>query len=143
MLLSRSCEYALQALLYIAAVPEKKYVLTREVAEQCDLSYHFLGKMLQTLVKNRLLNSQKGPGGGFRLAKPPSEITLHEVIDAVEGVDFLTECVLGLPQCDPLRPCPVHDQWAAEKEKIHDMFANRTVAQLLEVAKQRDCVPKA
>ena len=138
MLLSRACEYALQALLYIAAAPEGKYVLTREIAEQHELSYHFLGKILQVLVKNRLLNSQKGPGGGFRLAKPASEMTLHELINAIEGPDYLEGCVLGLPYCGGDNPCPVHNQWAQAKEQIHQMFANRTIAQLLDVAKQRD-----
>ena len=138
MLLSRSCEYALQALLYIAAVPTGKYVLTREIAEKCGLSYHFLGKILQGLVKNRLLSSQKGPGGGFMLAKPANEITLLEVIHAIEAPDFLDGCVLGLPRCTSTSPCPVHEQWAETKEKIHQMFADRTVAQLLNVAKQRN-----
>ena len=136
MLLSRACEYALQALLYIAAVPKGKYVLTREIVEQRDLSYHFLGKILQALVKNRLLDSQKGPGGGFTLAKHANEVTLLEVIHAIEGPDFLEDCVLGWPHCGGSNPCPVHDQWAGAKEKIHDMFANRTVAQLLDVDKQ-------
>ncbi len=138
MLLSRSCEYALQALLYIAAVPTGKYILTREIAEKRGLSYHFLGKILPGLVKNRLLSSQKGPGGGFMLAKPANEITLLKVIHAIEAPDFLEGCVLGLPRCDSTSPCPVHEQWAETKEKIHQMFADQTVAQLLNVAEQRN-----
>ena len=138
MLLSRSCEYALQALLYIAAQPDGQYVLTREIAEQRGLAYHFLSKVLQSLVKSRLLESQKGRGGGFALAKPANEITLLEVIHAIEGPDFLDGCVLGLPRCDASKPCPVHDQWAGAKEKIHNMFADQTVAQLLDVARQRE-----
>ena len=137
MLLSRACEYALQALLYIATGPEGKYILSREIAEHHDLSYHFLGKVLQILVKNGLLISQKGPGGGFMLAKPASEIKLLEVIHAIEGFNFMEGCVLGLPRCGEPHPCPVHNQWAEAKEQIHNMFASRTVAQLLDVAKQR------
>lgn len=143
MLLSRACEYALQALLYIAAVPGEKYILAREIAERHDLSYHFLGKVLQGLVKSGLLTSQKGPGGGFTLAKHASEITLLEVIHAIEGPNVLEGCVLGLPRCGEPNPCPVHNQWAQAKEKIYDMFTNQTVAQLLDVAKQREdgCLP--
>ena len=141
MLLSRACEYALQALLHIATVPEGQYVLTREIAQKHDLSYHFLGKILQSLVKTRLLDSQKGPGGGFTLVKSADEITLLEVIHAIEGPDFLEGCVLGLPRCGGPNPCPVHDQWVQAKEKVHEMFANRTVAQLLDIAKQRASEP--
>ena len=138
MLLSRACEYALQALLYIAAAPNGKYILAREIAEHHDLSYHFLGKILQGLVKNGLLTSQKGPGGGFMLAKSASEITLLEVIHAIEGPNVLEGCVLGLPRCGEPNPCPVHYHWAQVKEQIYNMFASQTVAQLLDVAKQRD-----
>ena len=137
MLLSRAWEYALQALLYIAVAPEGKYILTREIAQHHNLSYHFLGKVLQTLVKNRLLDSQKGPSGGFALAKAANKITLSEVIHAVEGPDFLEGCVVGLPRCNEMHPCPLHDQWLQIKHHIHNMFTNRTVAQLLDVAKQR------
>jgi Rrf2 family protein len=138
MLLSRACEYGLQALLYIAAVPQGKYVLTREVASQCGLSYHFLGKILHDLVKNRLLTSQKGPSGGFTLAKPADEITLLDVINAIEGRDFLSACVLGLSYCGEPNPCPVHSQWVETKEKIHQMFAGRTITQLLEVTRSEE-----
>ena len=138
MLLSRACEYALQALLYIATVPQGKYVLTREIAEKHNLSYHFLGKVLQILVKNRLLDSQKGRGGGFMLARPANEIFLIEVIDVVDGPDVLDGCVLGLPRCSKEHPCPVHHQWAPAKENIRGIFASRTVTQLLDVLKQRD-----
>ena len=137
MLLSRSCQYALQALLYIAEVPKGKYVRTREIAEQCNLSYHFFGKVLQAPVKNRLLTSQKGRGGGVTLAKPANEIMLLEVIHAIEGPDFLEGCVLGSSRCSDTLPCPVRHQWMEIKDKIHHMFGDWTVAQLLDVARQR------
>jgi Rrf2 family protein len=137
MLLSRACEYALQALLHLASVPKGQYVLVREIAEAYELSYPFLGKVIHTLVKNRLLDSQKGRGGGLTLAKPADEITFLEVIRVMEGPDFLQGCVLGLPRCGEPNPCPLHSQWAEVKEGIIQMFANRTVAQLLESVDQR------
>ena len=137
MLLSRSCQYALQALLYIAEFPKGKYIRTREIAEQCNLSYHFLGKALQAPVKNRLLASQKGRAGGYTLAKLANEITLLEVIHAIEGADFLEGCVLGSSRCSDTTPCPVRHQWVETKEEIHHLFGDWTVAQLLDVARQR------
>ena len=137
MLLSRACEYALQALIHLAAAPKAQYVLVRDIAEARHLSYPFLGKVVHTLVKNRLLESQKGRGGGLRLARPADQITFLEVIHVMEGPDFLQRCVLGLPRCGEPNPCPLHYQWVEQKENIHNMFANRTVAQLLESAHQR------
>ncbi len=139
MLLSRSGEYALQALLHMADTPAGQYVLTREISQQHNLASHTLGKVLQTLVKSRLLDSQKGPGGGFKLAKPANEITLLEVIHVTEGPGFLQHgCVFGLPRCSDAHPCPVHHSWTRAKEELHDICANQTVAHLLDAARQGD-----
>ena len=141
MLLSRTSEYALQALLHLAGAPDGEYVQTQEIAQLHDLARHTLSKILQTLVKNRLLDSQKGPGGGVKLAKPSTEITLLEVAYMTEGPDFLQAgCVFGLPHCSDLHPCPAHEQWMQVKETIHNMFATMTVAQLLDTARQGDTV---
>ena len=126
---SRSCEYAFQALLYIASAPRWQPVQLQEIAQEYKTSRYFLSKVLQTLVKNGLLSSHKGPGGGFTLAKPSSEITLLEVVCAIKGSDFLEECLLGLPYCRRSRPCPVHEV----KEGIHNLLGSNTIAQLLDI----------
>ena len=136
MLLSRSSEYAIQALLYIAKYG-KKPVLAREIADKQGLAYPFLGKILQSLVKGGFLSSQKGRGGGFSLAIPPNQIKLIQVVHTIEGPNAFDGCVLGLPGCGGLNPCPVHDLWMQTREQISDIFEYRTIAQLLDLVGPR------
>ncbi|MDP7281977.1 MAG: Rrf2 family transcriptional regulator, partial [Candidatus Poribacteria bacterium] len=82
MLLSRSSEYAVQALLYIAKSSDKM-VLAKEISDRQSLALPFLGKILLSLVKGGLLKSQKGRGGGFSLAVPPDEITLIQMVHII------------------------------------------------------------
>ena len=132
MLLSKSCEYAIQAVLYLAKHYDTPYVSIKEIAEKNDISFHFLGKILQTLTKKGLLISYKGPKGGVSLAKSPKEITLLDVVDAIDGLEFLkSKCVIGLPNCGDGKPCALHDKWGPIRENIYKMFADKSIAQLI------------
>jgi len=133
MLLSKSCEYAIQASLYLAKNYETPYVPIKEIAEKSNISFHFLGKILQTLTKKGLLISYKGPNGGVSLAKSPEEITLLDVVKAIDGLEFLmSKCVVGLPNCGDGKPCALHDKWSPIREDIYKMFAGKNIAQLIE-----------
>lgn len=136
MLLSRSSEYAIQALLYIAKSGGKS-ILAREIANKQGLALPFLGKILQSLVKGGLLVSQKGRGGGFSLAIPPDKIKLIQVVNTIDGIEAFEGCVLGLPGCGGLNPCPVHDLWMETREQISNIFEYRTIAQLLDLVAPR------
>jgi len=132
MFLSRSCEYAIQAVLCVAQQQGSDFVPIRKIAEQTELSYHFLGKILQTLTKKGLLKSYKGPHGGIILARSADEIKLIEIVDAVDGLDFYNRCLIGLPNCGKDQPCRVHPQWGKIREEIFRMFDNTTIAMLIE-----------
>ena len=69
----------------------------------------------------------RGPHGGIALARPASQIRLEEIVLAVDGPAVFRECVLGLPGCGDRKPCPLHEQWAPAREKVHRMFANATL----------------
>ena len=134
MLLSRSSEYAIQSLIYVAKIPDDRLVLAREIADQLDLAYPFLGKILQILVKRNLLLSRKGPKGGFSLALPAEKITLAQIVEAVDGADYFDGCLIGLPGCgiDNPNPCPLHNLWMDARAQINDIFNNRSLSQLVE-----------
>ena len=85
MLLSKSCEYAIQAVLYLAKHYDTPYVSIKEIAEKNDISFHFLGKILQTLTKKGLLISYKRPKCRMSLAKSPKKITLFVLVKNIEG----------------------------------------------------------
>jgi Rrf2 family transcriptional regulator, iron-sulfur cluster assembly transcription factor len=127
---SRQCEYALQAVLYITSKESNGYTDIKEISEKLNIPPHFLAKILQNLSKSGLLKSQKGPSGGFALSTDPDDITLYQIVVAVDGDGFLTDCVLGLPVCDSDNPCPVHDRWRKLRENIYKMLAGKTVGQM-------------
>ena len=127
---SRQCEYAIQAVLYLALKPHEGKTSIKELTQQLEIPYHFVAKILQDLGRKGLLISLKGPSGGFALARRPEEITLLEIVDAIDGTGFLHDCVLGFPECSSKTPCPAHDRWAKVRESIGEMLIGQTVAQM-------------
>jgi Rrf2 family protein len=132
MMFSRACEYAIQALIDLAERPPGVYIPVREIAQQCNVPYHFLGKIVQQLSKRGLLSSTKGPKGGITLADSADGITLLQVVEAIDGLDITTRCVMGLPACQDAQPCPLHIDWRNNREQIIDMLTRKTLKQLTE-----------
>ncbi|MEO0556692.1 MAG: Rrf2 family transcriptional regulator [Bacteroidota bacterium] len=132
MILSKACEYGVRAMLYLASAPRDTYVASRAVSEDLGLPYSFFAKVVQTLAHSGLLSSQRGPSGGVALAKDPSEVTLAEVVTAIDGETLFTECVLGLPGCGQEKPCPLHAQWTFTRTHISAFFQTATIASLME-----------
>ena len=133
---SRQCEYALQAVTYLALKPAGEMTSIKELAKKLDIPYHFLGKILQDLVYKGLLTSQKGPTGGFALGLPATEITLFHIVEAIDGVGFNTNCVLGFPECSGKNPCAVHDSWGEYREGIYQMLVKRNIAEMAKAMKK-------
>jgi Rrf2 family iron-sulfur cluster assembly transcriptional regulator len=129
-LFSRQCEYALQAVMYIALKPEGEMTSIRELTKRIQIPYHFLAKILQNLTYKKLLVSLKGPTGGFGLAKPPKEITLFDIVEAIDGVGFTTNCLLGFPECSHKNPCAIHDKWGEMRDELCSVLMNKNVAQM-------------
>lgn len=133
MIFSKSCVYGLRAMIYLASISREGYVSIKALSEKLDISFHFLTKILQELTAADLMESMKGPKGGVRLAKPGRQITLKEVVEAIDGPAIFTECVLGLPGCGSEKPCPMHDMWEGTRDGIHDVF---TSTSLLDMSKE-------
>lgn len=91
----------------------------KEVREAIDSPEAFTAKILQQLVKGKLLNSYKGPSGGFELVKE-KEVRLLDIVIAIDGSKILDECVLGLSACSSANPCPVHDKFSLVKEQLKE-----------------------
>lgn len=130
---STSCDYGLQAMLFLALhyYDEENIDLT-SISEELDIPKHFLSKILQLLVKHKLLVSRKGPTGGFRLNRDPSEITLIEIIEAIDGLDIFNECGIGFKKCNDENPCPIHYEYKKVRNNIRNLFENKTLKQLTE-----------
>lgn len=136
MLLSKSCVYGLRASLFLASTPDEEYVSIREMSEKLDISFHFLTKILQNLSGAGLMESLRGPRGGVRLTKDGTELTLFEIVKAIDGHDLFTECALGLPGCGTKKPCPLHDKWAETRDALRHMLEETTVVELAEKGKK-------
>jgi Rrf2 family protein len=129
-LFSRQCEYAIQGVLYLALKPDGAMTSIKELTARLGIPYHFLGKILQRLANRGLLNSQKGPSGGFALGKPAKNITLFDVVDAIDGSDFTKKCVLGFPECSGKNPCAVHPIWGGVRDQIYQMLVSKNIAEM-------------
>jgi Rrf2 family transcriptional regulator, iron-sulfur cluster assembly transcription factor len=130
LIFSRQCEYALQAVVFLALQKEGERVSIKDLTKKLDIPFHFLAKILQNLTKKGLLASLKGPGGGFALGMPATDITLFHVVEAIDGTDLTKKCVMGFEECSGKNPCAVHENWAALRDGITSMLVSKNVAQL-------------
>ena len=127
---SRQCEYALQAVLYLALKPEGESASIREMTKKLEIPYHFLAKILQNLTHKGLLKSSKGHLGGFALNLPVTDITMFHIVEAIDGVKFMHGCLLGFPECSGTNPCALHETWGSLRESIYNMLVSKNVAQM-------------
>jgi Rrf2 family protein len=130
MLYSNACAYGIRALSRLAAIRPDGYVLLDELCAGGDLPRHFVAKILQDLVRQGLLLSAKGRGGGFALARPAEQITIYDIVACIDGTEALTRCIVGMEKCDDQQPCPQHDQWKALRGRIYDFLTQTTLAQM-------------
>jgi len=130
LIFSRQCEYALQAVLYLALKRPGEMTSIKELTRTLNIPYHFVAKILQRLTRKGLLNSLKGPTGGFTLGMPAKNITLFHIVEAVDGVDFTKTCVLGFPECSGKNPCAAHEKWASLRDEIYTMLVEKNIAQM-------------
>ncbi|SMO64661.1 RrF2 family transcriptional regulator [Fodinibius sediminis] len=130
---STSCDYGLQAMLFLALhYSDEENIDLTSISKELDIPKHFLSKILQMLVKHKLLISMKGPTGGFRLNRPPSDIRLIEIIDTIDGLDIFNECGIGFKKCNDENPCPIHYEYKEVRNKIRNLFENKTLKELTE-----------
>ena len=128
---SRSCEYALQAILYIALHSKNGNAIgLKEISESQKVPLHFLAKILQQLVKQKILNSVKGRNGGFALRISPDKLQLIKIVETIDGLDIFERCGMGLKKCSDKTPCPIHFEYKLVKERIRNLLTEKTLAEL-------------
>lgn len=130
-MLSNTCKYAVRAVIYLSVyASDKKKVGIKEISSELDIPSPFLGKILQTLAKHKILNSTKGPNGGFTLSKPPEEIPLMDIVEIIDGTDIFTTCLIRSTECSDEEPCGLHDNITAVRKQLKNVFMNQTVNDL-------------
>lgn len=128
--LSKKADYALLAMRHLAANGERETVSAREVAEAYDIPAELLAKVLQQLVRARLLESHQGIRGGYGLAKPAAEVSVVEVIQAIDGPLTVTACSVDDHSCEQYTKCNIRDPLWRVKDRIVSALAATSIADL-------------
>jgi Rrf2 family iron-sulfur cluster assembly transcriptional regulator len=130
--LNNTCTYAIRAVLQVAAEQPAAgtFVSTRKIADELDVPFAFLTKVLQGLTQSGILHSQRGATGGVALSRPAESITLLDIVAAVGSDSVFRGCVLGLPKCSDVAPCALHERWLEQRSQLEDLFARTTLAEL-------------
>jgi Rrf2 family protein len=136
--ISRGAEYAIRAMLDVAAVEGRDQATTKGVAEHQGIPKVFLPKIVQRLVQAGLLRAHRGPAGGIALSRPPGEINMREIIEAMDGPIALNTCLILPNECPRESICPIHEIWVKTQQSLLTSLESVTLAQL--VARGKDLI---
>jgi Rrf2 family iron-sulfur cluster assembly transcriptional regulator len=128
--ITRTGEYGLRGLLFLAKQPTDRLFLVSDVSKAQRIPETYLAKIFQRLSKTGLLKSTRGLNGGFNLGKPAKEITMKQVIEALEGPIALNRCLLRQGECDEEEGCPLHEVFEEAQEKFLAVLDRTTIEDL-------------
>lgn len=132
MLFSKSSGYAIRAILYMALIStEKSKVQVDEISREIMVPKHFLSKVLKNLVKHGVLDSTKGPYGGFSLNESTLSISLFDLASITSGDLQFENCVLRLKKCNASHPCPMHHKMISYKLEMQQLLTSTSLGDLL------------
>ena len=131
---SKTCEYAIRAMIFIALKSKNgEKAGIKEIAKGIDSPEHFIAKILQDLSRKGMVQSLKGPNGGFYLDTDTLQFSLADIVRHTDGDSLFNGCGLGLKRCSESHPCPIHNQFKKVRNDIHKMLDH---AKLGEFTKQ-------
>lgn len=132
MIFSKSFGYALRGILYVAMMSdENRKIRIDEMANRLSVPRHFLGKIMNKVVKKGILSSTKGPNGGFSLNSTSLNTSLLTLFELTDGVEQFDGCVLRLRKCDEDHPCPLHFPMVTYRKNLLKTFSETNVGSLL------------
>lgn len=126
---TRTTEYALRTLGYMAS-REHELLSADALHAALKIPKKYLQRLLTDLTRSKLLKSVRGRNGGFRLARTTREITLAEIIHAVEGSRLKPECFFGFAKCALDAPCAMHEVWVRSQRTVHDALHTTRLADI-------------
>ena len=138
MQISRQTDYGVRAMLEVAGLEPGGRARTRDVALRQDIPHVFLTKIILQLVRAGLLMSYRGAGGGIGLARPREEITLRDIVEAVEGPIALNRCVVRAGECPREKTCPVHPIWMKAQASLMALLESTRLCDLVASAPPQD-----
>lgn len=136
-MLSKSSKYAIKAVIFLAVNSNTdQKVLVRDMHHKINVSETYLAKLMQVLAKQGIINSTKGRGGGFYLTEENMDKTLLDIVRAIDGLDGLTSCVLGINSCDVNNPCVLHDLVGSSKSEFYKVLDSTSLNSVVKQVKQ-------
>lgn len=130
---SKTCEYAIRALIYIAQqTKDGSRISIKFIAKGIDSPEYFIAKILQDLSRKGFVQSAKGPNGGFYLNKQNLQTPISEIIKEIDGNKLFEGCALGLKECSSEHPCPIHHQYKPIKERISHILETSIISDMAE-----------
>jgi Rrf2 family iron-sulfur cluster assembly transcriptional regulator len=130
MQITKSGEYGLRGLVFLAKQPPEKVTLVSEVSRDQNIPETFLAKIFQRLSKAGVLWSVRGANGGFKLKKPAHKTTMREIIEALEGPIALNRCLLKKGECEVEKNCPLHPVWEEVQQRFLEILDRTTMEDL-------------
>lgn len=130
-MLSHTCKTAIKAVIYLSGKSEAgEKAGIREVSEKINASEHTVGKTLQLLARQKIINSTKGPSGGFYLSERQQDQPISNIVETIEGQGVFKECGLGLSKCSETHPCPIHNEYKVARCLVEKIFREKRVKDL-------------
>lgn len=128
---SKTCDYGLRACVFIAIKSEKgKKLGIKEISNEIESPMYFTGKILQILVKAKIISSTKGPNGGFFIQPDSKPIPAINILEVLGCDSFFHQCGLGLKDCSDNHPCPIHYRFKPFREGLLELLSKTTIQQL-------------
>jgi Rrf2 family protein len=131
-MLSNTSKYAIRATLYLALNARNgEKIGIKKISSELNIPSPFLSKILQVLAKRKLLSSNKGPNGGFSLAKESKKITLYDIVTVIDGNDIFHKCLISMRTChEDNTPCPIHQKYEPIRNEVIRLFMEQTIDDL-------------
>lgn len=129
-MLTLTGEYALRASVHMATLEEGRFFLARDIAEATGIPAAYLAKIMQSMVKDGLLTSQRGLRGGFRFSRPLAQISIADVVGSVENLIRYEQCILGQAECTDKVACPLHYGWREISTRYLDWMRRTKLSEM-------------
>ncbi|HEX6893049.1 MAG TPA: Rrf2 family transcriptional regulator [Chryseolinea sp.] len=130
---SKACEYAIRAMMFVSQKSKAgERVGIKAIVNGIDSPEYFMAKILQELSRKGLLQSTKGPNGGFFMDEAARKVTLDKIVSAIDGDKVFVGCGLGLKACNEKKPCPIHDEFKLIRTKLKNMLETTQIGEFTE-----------
>ena len=135
MQITRQAEYALRAVLYLTRLPENQKTATSQIAEEEQIPLSFLAKIISQLSIAGMIHTSRGARGGVSLARLPSDISMLEVVEAIDGPISLNACTFPQGDCfyDTETKCPLHNIWSNSQFDLVNRLRNTSFSKLVNI----------